>query len=184
MSDQDSSSRRRWLIGAAGVAAAGLGAGLAWRQQQGRQAPLAASPPGAETFWSSRFEKPEGGELRAADLRGEPLLLNFWATWCTPCVKELPELARFQQEFRSAGWQVLGLAVDTPEPVREFLRKLPLDFPTALAGLTGTSLARTLGNAQGGLPFSVAFDRSGAQIWQKLGPTELPELRELAARVG
>jgi thiol-disulfide isomerase/thioredoxin len=177
-----STSRRRWLIGAAGAGAAGLGAALAWRMQPA-PASVSAPTPSAEAFWSARFERPDGGELVAADLRGRPLLLNFWATWCTPCIKELPELNRFQAESKAGGWQVLGLAVDSPEPVRQFLRKLPLDFPTALAGLTGTSLARTLGNKQGGLPFSVAFDRGGALIWQKLGATDLPELRSLAARL-
>ena len=113
-------------------------------------------------------------------MQGRPLLLNFWATWCPPCVQELPELAQFQREFRAQGWQVLGLAVDSPTPVREFLKKLPLDFDIGMAGLTGTELARKLGNTQGGLPFSVAFGVDGEVIWRKLGSTNLEELRELA----
>ena len=113
-------------------------------------------------------------------MQGRPLLLNFWATWCPPCVQELPELAQFQREFRAQGWQVLGLAVDSPTPVREFLKKLPLDFDIGMAGLTGTELTRKLGNTQGGLPFSVAFGADGEVIWRKLGSTNLEELRELA----
>ena len=167
--------RRNWLITGAGLAALGLGLGLAWRQQAGR-----ALSTEALAFWSARFDRPEGGELVAASMQGRPLLLNFWATWCPPCVQELPELAQFQREFRTQGWQVLGLAVDSPTPVREFLKKLPLDFDIGMAGLTGTELTRKLGNTQGGLPFSVAFGADGEVIWRKLGSTNLEELRELA----
>jgi len=165
--------RRNWLITGAGLAALGLG--LTWRQQTGPT--LSAE---ALAFWSSRFDRPEGGELITASMKGRPLLLNFWATWCPPCVQELPELAQFRREFKAQGWQVLGLAVDSPTPVREFLQKLPLDFDIGMAGLTGTDLARKLGNTQGGLPFSVAFGANGEVIWRKLGGTNLDELRRLA----
>ena len=176
------SGRRKWLLGAAGVGAAAVGAGLALRKQMATsQAPLS---PAANAFWAARFERPTvGTELVAADLRGQPLLLNFWATWCAPCVKELPELAQFEREFKARGWRVMALAVDAPTPVREFLQKLPLDFAVGLAGLTGTELARTLGNSQGGLPFSVAFAASGEVIWHKLGATNLEELRQLGRQV-
>ena len=173
------SNRRIWLLGAAGVGAAAVGAGLALRRPTATP-PAAAVSPAAAAFWAARFEQPGGGELVAAALRGKPLLLNFWATWCAPCVKELPELAQFGREFKAKGWQVVGLAVDAPTPVREFLQKIPLDFPVGLAGLTGTELTRTLGNSQGGLPFSVAFDANGEVIWRKLGVTNLEELQQLA----
>ena len=170
-------TRRNWLIGAAGIGAAAVGASLALKKQP---APTVTLSPAASAFWAARFDRPEGGELIAADLRGRPLLLNFWATWCAPCVQELPEVAQFGREFKGEGWQVVGLAVDAPTPVREFLKKLPLDFAIGLAGLTGTQLTRTLGNAQGGLPFSVVFDASGEIVWRKLGVTHLEELRKLA----
>lgn len=181
MSD-GSPKRRSVLIGAVAVVAAGAGASLAWHRRKPESAPVAPVSEAAGGFWAARFERPlGGGELVAASLRGRPLLLNFWASWCAPCVKELPELAQFQREFKAAGWQVLGLAIDSPEPVREFLKKMPLDFELGLAGLSGTELSRNLGNSQGGLPFSVAFDARGEVIWRKLGATNLEELRQLAA---
>ncbi|QPF76461.1 TlpA family protein disulfide reductase [Roseateles sp. DAIF2] len=170
--------RRTWVI-TAGAGAALLGGGLAWRQHR----PAALSEP-AQAFWSAAFERPEGGQLSMRELAGRPLLLNFWATWCAPCVKEMPELDQFQREFQAKGWSVLGLAVDSAAPVREFLKKLPVGFPIALAGLTGLELTRKLGNLQGGLPFSVAFDRSGEISWRKLGPTNLAELRLLGGTGG
>lgn len=173
-------SRRQLGLAALGLGA--LGAGALWalrREQASRPAPLSAE---AAAFWNASFDTLEQTSyLPNRQLRGRPLLLNFWATWCAPCVKELPELNQFQQEFAARGWQVLGLAVDAPTPVRQFLARLPLKFPVALAGLTGTDLSKTLGNTKGGLPFSVAFNAQGEPIWRKLGATSLEELRQMVA---
>lgn len=168
--------RRKWLLLGAGGAAAAIGLGLSWR----RHAPKELSQ-AAQAFWAASFDQPGGGTLAAATLRGKPLLLNFWATWCAPCIKEMPELDQFRREHQAKGWEVLGLAVDAPTPVREFLQKTPVSFPIGMAGLTGTELARSLGNLQGGLPFSVAFDPSGEIVWRKLGATNLAELRLLGS---
>ncbi|MCV2370046.1 TlpA family protein disulfide reductase [Roseateles oligotrophus] len=179
MSESTSNLRRKLFV-AAGIGAAVIGAGVSLGRRPAGPASLSSA---AASFWNARFDRPEGGELPAASFKGKPLLLNFWATWCPPCVKELPELAQFEREFKGQGWQVLGLAIDSPSAVREFLKKLPLDFPLGLAGLTGTELTRTLGNTQGGLPFSVAFDVSGELIWRKLGATNLAELRQMTGKL-
>lgn len=178
---QDKRKRRLLVIGVA-LAAAAAGLAVALRRQR-REAPPPAVDAGAEalaTVWTASFDTPSGGQLQLARFRGQPLLINFWATWCAPCVKELPELNEFQHEFAEKGWKVVGLAIDKPEAVQAFLRKVPVEFALGLAGLTGTDLARKLGNPQGGLPFSVAFNVQGQPFWTKLGPTSLAELRELA----
>ena len=135
-----------------------------------------ASAAGDQDLWARRFDKPGGGELVFAELRGKPLVVNFWATWCPPCVKEMPELDRFARDFQAKGWQVVGVAVDGPTPVREFLLKTPVGFPIGLAGFGGAQLARELGNTGGGLPFTVAFDATGKVIHTRLGQTSYDEL--------
>jgi thiol-disulfide isomerase/thioredoxin len=169
-------SRRLWL--AAGVALAAGGAGLAWRGRQERAAAPPDTPP-----WPLVLPRPEGGELRMAALWGKPLVLNFWATWCPPCIEELPELERFHQAWSPRGWQVAGLAVDAPTPVREFLARQPLSFPVGLAGLDGSALSRTLGNERGALPFTAVFDGAGRIVQRKLGQTSFGELETWARQL-
>ncbi len=168
--------RRFWTAGVA-LAAAAAGAGLAWwRYSPG---PLLS---GAEAaFWEGRFPDPEGHELTVADWRGRPLLVNFWATWCPPCVEELPMLNAFHAEHEPRGWQVFGLAVDRPSAVREFTQRLPLRFPVGMAGLAGTELSKTLGNVSGGLPFTVVFGRDGMVLHRKIGKVSESDLSQWAS---
>lgn len=152
-----SPNRRRLVLGSVAVAAGAAGAGAAWWRYRTTDASAAAEA----AFWSSRFDTPDGGVMEVARWRGRPLLVNFWATWCPPCVEELPLLNAFQRQHGAQGWQVIGLAVDQPSAVQRFLQKLPLDFPVGIAGLGGAALSRSMGNASGGLPFSLLFGPDG-----------------------
>jgi thiol-disulfide isomerase/thioredoxin len=173
--------KRRQIVLTAGVAAAAAAAGAGWSWWRHRETD--GSPEADQALWQQRFDRPEGGELVMASLRGRPLILNFWATWCAPCVKEMPLLDKFYKQRLGEGWQVVGLAVDSPTPVREFLIKLPVAFPIGLAGLNGVDLARSLGNPSGSLPFSVVFDRQGRVIERKLGLIKPDELQAWASKV-
>jgi thiol-disulfide isomerase/thioredoxin len=165
--------RRLWIYGAVGAAAAA--AGTAWSLRKAR------SPGLGDLVWQQSLTQPAGGDLVMAALRGQPLLLNFWATWCPPCVKEMPMLDAFYQAHRARGWQVVGLAVDSPTPVRAFLERVPVSFPIGLAGMEGSELSRALGNPNGSLPFTVVLNAKGDVVAQKLGSIEPSDL-ELWAR--
>ena len=115
-----------------------------------------------------------------ASLRGRPLLINFWATWCPPCVEELPLINAFYNQNKSNGWQVIGLAVDKLTSVQSFLTKTPLDFPVGLAGLSGTELGKSFGNLSGGLPFSVVLGSDGAVAQRKMGRLSADDLSQWA----
>ena len=173
-------TRRNLLVAGVAAAAAAAGAGVAWwRSGPAPTASADALPGDADALaalWALQLDRPEGGTLALADLRGKPLLINFWATWCPPCVKEMPELDRFHQAFSPQGWQVVGLAIDGPTAVRQFLAKVKVGFPIGLAGLGGTELVRSLGNAQGALPFRVLVGANGQVLQRKLGETHFDEL--------
>lgn len=165
------SRRNLGMAGLAAVAgAAGVGVAL-WRHQ-----PNPVLQEAENRFWSSRFEGPHGEVVDLNHWRGKPLLVNFWATWCPPCVEEMPLLNAFYQAHAARGWQVLGLAVDRVEPVRRFMEKLPIEFPVALAGMAGIELSRTLGNPTGGLPYSIAMGASGVVLERKIGKLSESEL--------
>jgi len=168
------STRRVWMFGAvAAVAAiAGVGGGL-WRHRgTGGSAEHLD-----EAFWAQRFERPDGGDLALVSLRGKPLLLNFWATWCPPCVEEMPMIDAFFREHGANGLQVLGLAIDQPSAVRRFLEKTPVTYPVGLAGLQGTELVKQLGNTAGGLPFTLMIDADGSVAARKMGRLDPADLQ-------
>ena len=159
---------RRALLGV-GALAGLAGAGVAWWRFQPGEADLAG-------FWDQHFPTPEGGHLALASLRGKPLLVNFWATWCPPCVEELPLLDRFYTENKANGWELLGLAVDQLDPVKRFLARAPVSFPVGMAGLAGVDLTRQLGNTAGGLPFTVVFGPDGRLLHRKIGQVQASDL--------
>ena len=163
--------------------AAGLaGSGAAWWRSRADKGDTTSA--NEVDIWPMRFESPRGGELVLSGMRGRPLLLNFWATWCAPCVTELPLLDRFEREQRGRGWQVVGLAVDNREPVIEFLAKSQVGFALGLAGMGGVELSRTMGNAVGALPFSVVFDRQGRVMDRRLGIVRAEDLRRWVEKAG
>ena len=165
---------RRYLLGATAATAALLGLGAAWWRAQAPDLPPALPP--VEGFWSMQWDTPQGGTVSMNAFQGRPLLLNFWATWCPPCVDELPLINDFYRQNKVNGWQVLGLAVDKLVPVQAFLQKMPLDFPVAMAGLSGAELGRSLGNSAGGLPFSVVIGGNGLVVQRKLGRLSAADL--------
>lgn len=175
-------ARRRWLLGGVALAGAGSGAWVAWRHSQGAN----TNDEALHAFWNLQLPQPDGGDILVSRFRGRPLLVNFWATWCPPCVRELPlinQFAQAQAALGASGIQVLGIAVDQAAAVSKWMARQPLDFPIALAGASGIGLTRSLGNLQGGLPFTILFDAQGQMLQRRIGELSEPDLVKWRASV-
>lgn len=112
---------------------------------------------------------------------GRPLLINVWATWCGPCVQEMPELDRFAASQDANGAQVVGIALDDAASVREFLQRIPVRYPILLDAAGPRDAGVRLGNPKGLLPYSVLVGADGRVLKQKLGPFEPGEIDTWAA---
>ena len=117
-----------------------------------------------------------GEKINLSDQQGKTVFINFWATWCPPCIEELPLIDAFYAANQAKSFQVVGLAVDQPSMVRRYLTQKPLRFPNGLAGFNGTALGQSLGNAQSVLPYSVLFAANGRLLKQKAGKLEQSDL--------
>jgi thiol-disulfide isomerase/thioredoxin len=157
---------RRALLAVVGLTG-GL-AGLTWFLRRAG-APLESFSGRPEALWALEFDTPAGEKLPMAGFSGRPVLINFWATWCPPCVEELPLIDVFYKNQDANGCQVLALAVDQPESVRQFLARRPVHFPVALLAGQGLQLSQQLGNTAQGLPFTVLLDAQGRISQRKIG---------------
>lgn len=170
---QNGPGRRGWLFAAVAGLAAATGAGLGWLAKSAG----VEAPPQRLALWDMEFESPGSTKVLMSAFSGRPLVVNFWATWCPPCIEEFPLLDDFYQKNAVNGWQVLGLAVDQTAAVQLFLQRNPVHFSIALAGLPGVALSRTLGNLGGGLPFTVVFGSDGQVMQRKMGRVSTEDLR-------
>jgi len=101
---------------------------------------------------------------------GRPVLLNLWASWCGPCVREMPELDRFARAQGANGTQVVGIALDDAGAVEAFLQRTPVNYPLLIDAPGPRDAGVRLGNPKGVLPYSVLLDAQGRVVKQKIGP--------------
>lgn len=140
--------------------------------------PAAPSPTAHHIFFSQSLPDINDKNEKMSNWHGKLLLVNFWATWCAPCVEEMPELSELQNEQKPANLQVIGIGIDSPSNIREFAAKYKISYPIYLAGMGGIDLARQMGNQQGGLPFTVLFGADGQVKKTYLGRLDMQAVRK------
>jgi len=118
-----------------------------------------------------------GKQRKMSEWQGKVLVLNFWATWCPPCVSEMPELVALQNDFVSENVQVVGIGIDSPSNIREFAEKHQITYPLLLGGLEGTELSKQFGNQSGGLPFTLLIGADGSVRKSYMGRLDMEQVR-------
>jgi peroxiredoxin len=164
------------LGGAVAVGAAALGAALAWR----RVAPTGAADDAVALLLSQSMPDPTGAPFDFGRFAGQALIVNFWATWCPPCIEEMPELSDLNREMSPRGVQMIGIGIDSAAKIAEFAIRRPVSYPLVVAGMGGTELGRRFGNTAGALPFTVLVNRRGSIAHRILGRVDIVRLRAMA----
>src|SRR5688572_2471059 len=110
--------------------------------------------------------------------RGQIVVLNYWASWCAPCKREMPLLEAIQREYGPRGIQLIGVSIDEPEDRKDaqaFARRVGVSYPQRFDGTTAEMVERKLGDA---VPATVIFDRDGAPVFRLVGEIHAADLRQ------
>ncbi|RQW24994.1 TlpA family protein disulfide reductase [Rhodobacteraceae bacterium CH30] len=126
----------------------------------------------------ARFSTLSGQSQNLAQWRGKVVVVNFWATWCGPCREEMPMLDALRSQWRGRKAEVVGIALDQPVQVQNFVRSLRISYPVLLGDADTLTLMRSLGNKTGGLPFTVVLDRQGKIVARLTGKLTEQNLRQ------
>ena len=110
---------------------------------------------------------------------GKVVLVNFWATWCPPCKKEIPVFMELQKEYQDKGFQIVGIAIDDEEAVKDYADTMGMNYPIIAAELEAMDLSRRLGNRVNALPFSAFIDRNGKIALTKAGELTKAETEDI-----
>lgn len=155
------------------VAVAALVSGYIF-SQTGARDPVDINP-----LMAASFPDLQGRSRSLAEWRGSVLVVNFWATWCPPCLKEIPDFIRMQEKLGARGVQFVGIAADQPDKVRLFAAKYRMNYPVLLADMAVVEIAKQAGNQAGGLPFTVILDREGKWVSSESGILDEKRLNSL-----
>lgn len=123
------------------------------------------------------FPDTEGNHRKMSEWQGNALLVNFWATWCPPCVSEMPDLVSLQKDFSGKSFQVVGIGIDSPSNIRDFAKKYQISYPLLIGGMEGTAVSKQFGNETGGLPFTVLIGSDGSVRKTYMGRLDMQKVR-------
>jgi thiol-disulfide isomerase/thioredoxin len=164
------------------LALAALAAGV-WLAQA-RYAPRPPTPPAVAALWQVAYPDLEGRSQPLSQWRGQVVVLNFWASWCAPCREEMPDFAALRTQFRPKGVEFVGIAIDNPASVAQFLQQNPVNYPILIGEGAAHGLARELGNPSGALPYTIVLHRDGGIVLRHLGRLPRATLEDALRKIG
>lgn len=169
-------SRARVLIALAALGVVGLIALQAMRPSPAPDAPDAVPANAASVLFAAAFPDAAGQMQTLRQWRGKVMVLNFWASWCSPCREEMPELSALQAKYRAHGLVVLGVSTDEAAKMQQFARETPVDYPLLAGDFEAMELAASLGNSQGILPYTLVMRRDGSIAARYFGRLDIRAL--------
>ena len=127
--------------------------------------------PSEQILTSPEFNLPDltGKAHSNKEWQGKIQIINFWATWCAPCRKEIPEFIAFQSKYADKNVQFIGIAIDDKTAVGDYLKTINSNYPMLIGGDAAMALAQQFGNHIGALPYTVVIDTQGHVVHQQAG---------------
>jgi thiol-disulfide isomerase/thioredoxin len=125
------------------------------------------------------FEDLSGTKQNLSQWQNKVIVLNFWATWCTPCREEIPSFVKLQTDYAAKNVQFIGIAVDEKEKVAAFIKDTPINYPVLMGGYSAMQLSKRAGNRLSGLPYTIVFDRTGKISTKHLGQLSSQKLEKI-----
>lgn len=169
----------RILVAAAVLAAAGLsGWFAAGGSMPGPGVREATAVMSDEQLLALSFVDAGNATHSLAQWEGRILVVNFWATWCAPCRREIPDFAELSRGYAGRGVQFVGLGIDSAQNIARFASEHDVPYPLLVAGTGALPIMEGLGNSAQALPFTLIVDRGGRIRERKLGPMDRASLSE------
>lgn len=138
-----------------------------------------AEKPGISTLPAFNLPDLSGHQHNISEWRGKILVINFWATWCPPCLKEIPDFIALQQQYSDKNVQFIGIALEDKEPVAEYLAAAKINYPILLGGDNGITLAHQLGDSVDAVPYTLIVDRQGQIVHRHPGELSKQQITQL-----
>ncbi|MGZ3158088.1 MAG: TlpA family protein disulfide reductase [Burkholderiaceae bacterium] len=166
--------RNKWIFFIVGSIFVAIGAYTSIKKSELHQAQALV----VNELFATSLNDSSGKLQNLGQWKGKTLLVNFWATWCNPCIEEMPELSALQSTANSKGIQIIGIGIDSAVNINEFTSNRKISYPLYVADTQGVELGRKFGNQAGGLPFTVLIESSGQIKKTYLGRLKLEELKK------
>lgn len=164
------------IVAIIGVALGAL-AGVVWQKFKETQPVIAhVGADAVDHIPAFIYPDLEGRQHSNTDLEGKIVVLNFWATWCPPCMKETPLFVETQDKYRNKGVQFIGIAIDDPEPTQEFADTYGINYPVLMGDVKAIAMSKAMGNRFEGLPYTVITKADGSIYKRFSGLVERKDL--------